>query len=944
MPQIINTNIASLSAQRNLNNSQSANTTALERLSSGLRINSAKDDAAGLAISTKFESQIKGINVAIRNAGDGISLAQTAEGSLGAMTENLQRVRELAVQSSNATNSDEDRVAIQAEVSQLMAEVSRTAEETNFNGRNLLDGTFSGTFQIGANAGNTVEVNISELTADKLGSSEQSGVSAMGTDTAIGNGDLIINGVAIGASRAEDDTSSTSNADASAIAKAAAVNRHSDETGVTAVASENSVAGTVMVGAATAGSIDLNGVNISMSTSTDTGQTRAGVLEAINGVSDQTGITATDSGSDAGGVTLTAADGRNIDIAFTGVTAAASGLAATDTYESGFTLVAKGETKEIAISGGNGTGNGDITNTGLAAGSYDRGVASTVNTAQTSTQAAATVGGGTFADTVTAAATNVTTNETALTVKVGDTETASVLATGSEVQDLAAAVNGTAGITAWEEITLSVTASTLATGDTMTLTGSGGAGIVTSSGTAGDLKTLTADINATDFTATDMDVFAEFDGTNMSVTIRNFGSQEVGFVASANDMTSAAGALNGNVATGVLAFASDDGQDVSVALADPVTGGELMLGNDSSSEYTGVNGLADGDLNINGVNISAADSNADKGSAEFASDGVRILSSEKSGSAISIADAINKTSDETGVTATTNATTVVGGDGTTLAGYDLTNIATAEFNVGNQAGLYINGVSLGDVTLQADGTGDLDTDKAKTDTISLINSKAGQTGVTAIDNGTSISLEAADGRNISVAIDDKSGSSSSIGAVLGLDAGDDGIGESTFGFGTDANATISAEATTYETTYSTVELSSASEFSVGLGSNGKTELEAMGFTSGKFGGGEDGTFLKDIDVSTFQGAQDAITALDNALKTVSSQRAELGALQNRFESTSSNLQVTSENLSAANSRIRDADFATETAELSRTQVLQQAGISILAQANQRPQQVLSLLG
>jgi flagellin len=227
--------------------------------------------------------------------------------------------------------------------------------------------------------------------------------------------------------------------------------------------------------------------------------------------------------------------------------------------------------------------------------------------------------------------------------------------------------------------------------------------------------------------------------------------------------------------------------------------------------------------------------------------------------------------------------------------------------------------------------------------MAAINLKSGETGVTASDNGVSLTLEAADGRNVSIAIDDKSGNSASIGALMGLDSAEDGIGEASFGIGDSTNGT-NVESRTYETTYGTVGLESAKQISVELGSNGKTELEAVGFSAGVYGGGEDGTFLKDVDVSTFQGAQDAIKALDNALKTVSSQRAELGALQNRFESTSSNLQITSENLSAANSRIRDADFATETAELSRTQVLQQAGISILAQANQRPQQVLSLLG
>src|SRR5690554_2396724 len=197
MAQIINTNLASLTAQRNLTTSQSANETALQRLSSGLRINSAKDDAAGLAISTRFESQTKGLGVAIRNAGDGISLAQTAEGALQSMTDALQRIRELAVQSANGTNSDDDRVALQSEVNQLIAEITRTSEETTFNGRTLFDGEFNGIFQVGANAGQTVAVSIGELTAAKLGASDQVGVSAFGTDKTLANGDLTINGVGI---------------------------------------------------------------------------------------------------------------------------------------------------------------------------------------------------------------------------------------------------------------------------------------------------------------------------------------------------------------------------------------------------------------------------------------------------------------------------------------------------------------------------------------------------------------------------------------------------------------------------------------------------------------------------------------------------------------------------------------------------------------------------
>ncbi len=163
MAQIINTNILSLNAQRNLTNSQGALQTSLQRLSSGLRINSAKDDAAGLAISERFTTQIRGLNQAVRNANDGISLAQTAEGALSEVTNNLQRIRELAVQSANATNSTEDRAALDAEVQTLIEEISRVAGSATFNGVQLLNTAATLTFQVGANAGDTVDVATVDL-------------------------------------------------------------------------------------------------------------------------------------------------------------------------------------------------------------------------------------------------------------------------------------------------------------------------------------------------------------------------------------------------------------------------------------------------------------------------------------------------------------------------------------------------------------------------------------------------------------------------------------------------------------------------------------------------------------------------------------------------------------------------------------------------------------
>jgi flagellin len=238
MPQFINSNIASLNSQRALNSSQSDLSTSLERLSSGLRINSAKDDAAGLAISDRMTSQIRGMNQAVRNANDGISLAQTAEGALGSTSDNLQRIRELSIQSANATNSASDRKALNAEVNQLIAEIQRVGVSTQFNGQNLLDGSFQAAqFQVGANANQTINIGITGSTTNLLGAYQAT--SAAVTSAAFDGDSFTINDTEIGVSAA---TSANGFTAASAAAKATAINSKTDETGVTATAT-NSVTG-----------------------------------------------------------------------------------------------------------------------------------------------------------------------------------------------------------------------------------------------------------------------------------------------------------------------------------------------------------------------------------------------------------------------------------------------------------------------------------------------------------------------------------------------------------------------------------------------------------------------------------------------------------------------------------------------------------------------------
>lgn len=339
MGLFINTNVASLNAQRNLNKSGAVLARSFQRLSSGLRINSAKDDAAGLAIAARFTSQINGVNQAARNANDAISLAQTAEGDLGQVTVNLQRIRELSVQAANASNSASDRAALNNEASQLIAEIDRVAGTSAFNGVKLLDGTFTAqTFQVGANAGETIAItSISSARSNSLGvgsgSSYSTTLNALTatTSTALTTGGLVINGINVGAS--SSDGVSSSEATSSAIAKAAAINAVQGSTNVTATVDATSLAVTATaVGADTVGAA-INGVLLgtagAVALSANATVAASEMAAAINAVSAQTGVTATASGAV---YTLAAADGRNIQVAVT--TTGDSGLSAAVTHSS----------------------------------------------------------------------------------------------------------------------------------------------------------------------------------------------------------------------------------------------------------------------------------------------------------------------------------------------------------------------------------------------------------------------------------------------------------------------------------------------------------------------------------------------------------------------------------------------------------------------------------
>jgi flagellin len=382
MAQVINTNIASLNSQRNLTTSQASLSTSLQRLSSGLRINSAKDDAAGLAISERFTSQIRGNTTAARNANDGISLAQTAEGGLSTAGDLLQRIRELAVQSANGTNSDSDRKSIQNEVSALSSELNRVANTTQFNGQNVLDGSLtSAQFQVGANSGQTINIGVQSAKATDLGNNTlKSSTGGAGADSttlsqvasnATGSNNLaadetltIKSGTGVSTTVTVKGLNGTVPGDSSAKI-AQNINSLSGTTGVTATASTTATITGITDGAV---QFDLRGANsiandanskaVTISAKVVGGDLSA-VAQAINAQSGTTAVTASikKDGAGVSSLVLSNANGDDINIA-NDLSAAATGLggasiAGASTPANGTTAAVNPTATLIPVSGGN---------------------------------------------------------------------------------------------------------------------------------------------------------------------------------------------------------------------------------------------------------------------------------------------------------------------------------------------------------------------------------------------------------------------------------------------------------------------------------------------------------------------------------------------------------------------------------------------------------------
>jgi flagellin len=333
MALIINTNISALTAQRNLTRAQGGLEKSIQRLSTGLRINGAVDDAAGLAISDRLTAQIRGLNQAVRNANDGVSALQTADGSLNEVSNLLQRARELAVQSANDSNSSSDRASLNAEVSAILSELDRLAGTVQFNNRKLLDGSFQNAqFQLGANANETVSFSIGSVNTADLGAKVLKGSAVSGTafaDLASGTSAITINGISVtlGAADSIEDVIS-------------AINNKSGETKATAHKnSQTVVVDSGFIALSTAGAtqtLTLNGVAITLSTGNAASE--SAFIATVNGFSNQTGVTVA---TNSVGVTFTRSGGGTISFA---ETTASVGLGdsvagtASRTFNAGFSL------------------------------------------------------------------------------------------------------------------------------------------------------------------------------------------------------------------------------------------------------------------------------------------------------------------------------------------------------------------------------------------------------------------------------------------------------------------------------------------------------------------------------------------------------------------------------------------------------------------------------
>jgi flagellin len=939
MPQIINTNISALNAQRNLNRSQNMGMQAMQRLSSGLRINSAKDDAAGLAISDRMTSQVRGQNQAVRNANDGISMVQTGDGALSEIANNLQRIRELAVQASNVVNSTADRAAIDLEVQQRLAEIDRTASTTSFNGQKLLNGSLgTAKFQIGANAGESINVSMS--TDVRLAATGKVATATSGNLGAGGIDGHVVSGV-------------STTADFSAVGTPA-TKGHIDITASTFNFSP------LVGGTSTAQAVSGFAFGTAGSAQVDAAITTTAAIDE----------TQVNSGNFQG-----AANNVQFDLKFGGTTTIGITLAGDYSAGGGVGRAAmladiQGQINAVAgfenvtVTEGTGADAGKLVFTNVG----KEGAANSVEMLNADTNAV-TIGfateaanNGTAAIPTTNATMTIDNVNIALTGNDTDIDgvaaelTAKMQASALGSSYSAAVVSG--------KIVITNSASANAVAITNVDANAAAAGFTNSTGVAGntagtpanmkiDGQDVNLNMNYGSYAGVAAAIQAQLGTTNFTVTGDNTGAIRIERTAS-NGNNSAIDITNAD-AGAIAKFTYDDDGDEGSATAQIA----LTSGTNAGVAGSNVTTFGSATFTVDGKTVTLNANYTDR-------DGVAAAIASQLGSGYTVTNGnggtVGTSSALTGVAATTELDYSGGNAKTFTVDGTVINLTTNLTNAGSfldEVNAQLSAANA-NITAAYDGAGSTlkftRTDASDTTAIAITNSDLAVVG-----NSTGLSGAAVNALTIT-----KLGSSEAI-AITGADSNAVAAG---FGINTGVAGTAGGSVTLNDLTINNVSMAGTYANAQALadkingdvgGVYASVEGGALKLTSSakiELGGAESGTLggtfttgtvaadsgsLSTANTLTVDGALDTIQRVDNALSTVSDIRSTFGAVQNRFESVIANLESSSENLTAARSRIQDADFAAESANLSRSQILQQAGTAMLAQANQSTQGVMALL-
>jgi len=1004
MALVVNTNVASLMAQKNLGTSQAKLDTAMERLSSGSRINSASDDAAGLAIASRMESQVRGLNQAVRNANDGVSLAQTAEGAMEEITAMLQRMRELSVQGSNGVLNANDRVAIDAEVDALKAEIDRVVTTTTFNGKNLLDGSFGSTLQVGGQAGETLAINIANMGTSSLGttsgatsaeavrSASFAGTAATtttakltfeGNDTysfALTLGGLNNAGTANAAHTFNISGSVSGGSAKDIVDEINAALRVEPE--VTKLGSANAIAGSgVAADAASAIRATYNGNTITIENlAGGTIDVAQGAVDSANPTNAATG-SLSNSGSNVVYTSIVGGTGTNDSkiIGGSGNTAtalvnnganASGGSAGTNPVASSMVLNfadSTGATPSSTIAAGDRivmtlTSGSDVLtlDTGLVQATTDvAGVVAHLQAAlTTSGNTDYTVAAFTGDDAASSAGVNVQNTHNFVITRADGAEFTVALDSDTSITthtlfESAVDLNTTTGSPAVDAkihgegaISLNVGAfSTIEASDNVVLKLTDANGVETT------LDTGAFQAVATQASLVSSLTTALSNASNTAYTVAAHGSVATAFTITKTD---------GGQFT--VEYVKADSTDASTTLALTELAADRSISDGGSDTQEAINGTlgvaataATLDESVMFLDFVGSDTYTLKFTDELSGNGTSGVTLNYNGTAASLADAAIK------LEAEARSMTAAG------RSYDFSvTVDNGRLKIEEAGGLAFRVTGSGSVNSPISaGSGKIMASVASGQNVSgapsavllddtVYASSAGtsnagtvsKTDLTLTLSGDdTVSFTITDGTATAqvnpVAVDQTSGDGGDLASAINVALAQAGLDDVMLATKTAAGAAKITHDLGYEVTINDY---------TSIGSQ-NMKAEATTGASGVTGiakflddaAGSSSTTISSVDVTTASLASDAIDVIDRAIADVNAERSTLGAIQNRLGHTINNLSNISVNTAAAQSRIEDADYSVEAANLAKAQIMQQAGTAMLAQANAMQQTVLSLL-